>query len=232
MKIHGFNTLTLLDYPGHIGATLFVGGCNFRCPFCQNAGLVLSPQKEPFIEEEEIFSYLKKRQKLLEGVCITGGEPTLYEKELPRFLDRIKELGYLVKLDTNGTNPRLIRSLHEEGLIDYAAMDIKSSPKNYGKAVGLESPDLTPIFDSVQYLMSSGLEYEFRTTVVRELHSMEDFEAVGEWLKGCRAYYLQAYKDSENVIQRGFSSCSKEELERFREVLKKTIPLVELRGID
>ena len=232
MKIHGFNTLTLLDYPGHLGATLFLGGCNFRCPFCQNAGLVLSPQSEPYREEEEVFSYLKKRRGILEGVCITGGEPTLYENELPGFISRIKDLGYLVKLDTNGTNPELIRTLRENGLIDYAAMDIKSSKENYGKVAGVKDLDISSVCRSVEYLMNSGMDYEFRTTVVRELHSTEDFVSIGKWLAGCRAYYLQAYKDSENVIQRGFSSFSREELDDFCRLLRQTMPLVKTRGID
>lgn len=232
MKIHGFNTLTLLDYPGHLGATLFVGGCNFRCPFCQNAGLVLSPQTEPYIEEEEVLSYLKKRSGILEGVCITGGEPTLYQNELPGFISRIKELGYLVKLDTNGTNPDLIKSLRESGLIDYVAMDIKSSRANYGKVAGVKDMDITPVCRSVEYLMASGMDYEFRTTVVRELHDTEDFKSIGKWLSGCRAYYLQAYKDSENVIQRGFSPYSREEMDDFCRLLRKTIQLVETRGIE
>ena len=232
MKIHGFNTLTLLDYPGHLGATLFLGGCNFRCPFCQNAGLVLSPQTEPYIEEEEVLSYLKKRRGILEGVCITGGEPTLYQNELPEFIGRIKDLGYLVKLDTNGTNPELIKSLREDGLIDYTAMDIKSSKENYCKVAGVKDMDITPICRSVEYLMNSGMDYEFRTTVVRELHNTEDFESIGKWLSGCRAYYLQAYKDSGNVIQRGFTSYTREEIDAFRRLLQKTIPLVETRGID
>lgn len=231
MKIHGFNTLTLLDYPEHLGATLFLGGCNFRCPFCQNAGLVLHPEQEPFLEEEQVLAHLKKRHGILEGVCVTGGEPTLYN-ELPAFFKKLKALGYLVKLDTNGTRPDMIRQLYEKGLIDYTAMDIKSSPTNYGMAAGRELYDITQVAESVQYLMSCGIDYEFRTTVVKELHTADDFTEIGSWLSGCKRYFLQAYKDSENVIRPGFSSYSKEELEVFQKILKKTIPLVELRGID
>lgn len=224
MKIHGFNKLTLLDYPGHLGATLFLGSCNFRCPFCQNAGLVLNPDAEPYIEEGEVLAYLKKRQGILEGVCITGGEPTL-SKALPQLIQQIKSLGYLVKLDTNGSNPRMIRSLVEEGLIDYVAMDIKSSPENYGKVAGCIHFSMDAIQESVRFLMDCGIDYEFRTTVVRELHTREDFYKIGEWLQGCRQYFLQAYKDSENVIQSGFHSYSRKELDEFAALLKE-------QGID
>ena len=231
MKIHGFNTLTLLDYPGKVGATLFLGGCNFRCPFCQNGNLVLHPEQEPFIPEEEVLAYLKKRQGILDGVCISGGEPTLYP-DLPELIQKIKALGYLVKLDTNGSRPEVLRQLCREKLIDYAAMDIKSSPAHYKKTAGCEALDIDAILESVDYLKSDVLEYEFRTTVVRELHTADDFADIALWLAGCRAYYLQAYRDSESVIRPGFSSCSREELEAFCRILRKKIPLVALRGID
>ena len=232
MKIHGFQTLTLLDYPGFTAATIFLGGCNFRCPFCQNAGLVLAPEGEPVISTDEVLGFLNKRKKVLDGVCITGGEPTL-EPELTDLIFQIKELGYRVKLDTNGTHPEMLRSLYEKGLLDYVAMDIKSSPSGYGKACGLSRPDLIPIGESVSFLMESGLDYEFRTTVVRELHSTEDFLEIGNWLAGCRRYYLQAYRDSDHIIKPGiFSSYSRSELEGLAQLLRKKIPLVEIRGID
>jgi len=231
MKIHGFNTLTLLDYPGHIGATLFLGGCNFRCPFCQNAGLVLCPDQEPHVPKEEVLSYLKKRQGILEGVCISGGEPTLYA-ELPQLARQIKDLGYKVKLDTNGTNPAMLRSLFEDGLIDYIAMDIKSSRDHYGQVCGLNTFHLSPVAESVDFLMNSGVDYEFRTTVVKELHNAGDFEDIASWIKGCRRYFLQAYQDSDHIIRPGFHSYTCRELESFAAILRKKIPLVELRGID
>ena len=231
MKIHGFNKLTLLDYPGHLGATLFLGGCNFRCPFCQNAGLVLNPEAEPFIEDTEVLAYLKKRQGILEGVCVTGGEPTLF-KDLPLFIENLKALGYLVKLDTNGSHPQMIRSLFESGLIDYVAMDIKSSPVNYDKVIGCRNFSMDAIMESATYLMNCGVDYEFRTTVVKELHSESDFYRIGEWLHGCRQYFLQAYKDSENVIQAGFHSYSYEELEVFVQILKEQGIDAGIRGID
>lgn len=231
MKIHGFNTLTLLDYPGRVGATLFLGGCNFRCPFCQNGNLVLHPEQEPFLPVEEALAYLKKRQGILDGVCISGGEPTLCP-DLPELIQKIKSLGYLVKLDTNGSHPEIIRQLREEKLLDYVAMDIKSSPSHYKTVAGCAHLDLYAIKESVEYLKSSVPEYEFRTTVVRELHTADDFAAIANWLSGCRAYYLQAYRDSESVIHPGFSSYSREELEAFCKILRKKIPLVALRGID
>lgn len=230
MKIYGLNRLTLLDYPGHTGATLFLGGCNLRCPFCQNGGLVTAPEKEPFLTEETLFSFLKKRRGILEGICITGGEPTLHG-ELPRLAEQIKSLGYLVKLDTNGTRPKVIRSLHKEGLIDYVAMDIKSSREGYAAAAGVPVP-LSAVEESASYLMESNMEYEFRTTVVRELHRPEDFLSIGDWLAGARAYYLQAYQDSDQVLHPGFHSYTRDELEGFRLALKKKIPLVEIRGIE
>jgi len=231
MKIHGFNTLTLLDYPGHIGAILFLGGCNFRCPFCQNAGLVLHPEQEPWVPEEEVFSCLKKRRGVLEGICISGGEPTLYN-DLPQLVRQIKNLGYKVKIDTNGTNPAMLRHLHAEGLIDYIAMDIKSSKKNYGCASGINTFHLTPIEESVDFLMHSGIDYEFRTTVVQELHRDSDFEDIAIWLQGCRRYFLQAYQHSDQIISPGFHSHTYEKMESFAAILRKKIPLVDLRGID
>lgn len=231
MKIHGFNTLTLLDYPGNVGATLFLGGCNFRCPFCQNGNLVLAPDKEPVIPEEDVFAYLKKRQNILDGVCITGGEPTLH-RDLPELIGKIKALGYLVKLDTNGTNPDMIRFLYENRLIDYVAMDIKSSQEGYKDAAGCGHLEMDKIIESVEYLKGGGVDYEFRTTVVRELHTLTDFEGIAAWLEGSRAYYLQAYRESEHVIAPVFTSYTRPELEVFQKVLQKKIPLVELRGID
>lgn len=231
MRICGFQKLTLLDYPEHTAATLFIGGCNFRCPFCQNGPLVLTPQEEPSLSQEEVLSYLKKRLGILDGVCITGGEPTLY-KDLPTFLERIKQLGYLIKLDTNGTNPKMIESLYKGGLIDYVAMDIKSSRHGYSKAVGIPLTNMEPILSAVSYLMNCGIDYEFRTTVVREFLTREDFADIAGWISGCKRYYLQTYQDSDNCIQSGFHSYSKEEMEDFKKLLEKEIPLVGLRGID
>ncbi|MBQ0001421.1 MAG: anaerobic ribonucleoside-triphosphate reductase activating protein [Clostridiales bacterium] len=231
MKICGLNKTTLLDYPGKVAATIFLGGCNFRCPFCQNGALVLHPATEPEITQEYTFSFLQKRRGILDGVCVTGGEPTL-APDLADFLREIKEMGYLVKLDTNGSRPDVIKDLASQGLLDMVAMDIKSCPSAYGTLTGLDSPDMNAIQESVDFLLHGSLDYEFRTTVMKELHHKEDFAAIGQWIAGAKAYYLQAYRESPDVIQPGFSSCTLEELQEFRDILLKTIPVVEIRGID
>lgn len=230
MKICGLQKTTLLDYPGHVAATIFLGGCNFRCPFCHNWNLMF-PEQEDLLDEADIFSFLKKRTGVLEGVCITGGEPTLQD-ELNVFIKKIKNLGYRVKLDTNGYRPRILKELCREGLVDYVAMDIKNSLSAYHGAAGVTGLDLDRIRESVQFLLKGTVDYEFRTTVVRELHSVQNFEEIGQWLKGCCRYYLQNFKDSESVPVRGYHGCTKEELKEFMRILKPDIPNVSLRGID
>ena len=229
--IHGLNKTTLLDYPGRIAAVIFLGGCNFRCPFCQNSSLVLHPSEEPIIPEEEILAFLKKRQGILEGVCISGGEPTL-AADLEDFIKKIRSLGYPVKLDTNGTRPDIVKHLAENDLIQMVAMDIKASPENYPSLTGMLHPDLESVRETADFLLHGKLNYEFRTTVIRELHNENDFIQISQWLKGARAYYLQAYRDSEEVLQPGFNSYSLKELEHFRDILSASIPVVGIRGID
>lgn len=231
MQIHGFQKTTLLDYPGHIAATIFLGHCNFRCPFCHNSELVLTPDKMPVLDSEEILTFLRKRANILDGVCITGGEPTL-SAELEDFISEIKSLGLKVKLDTNGSNPAILKSLHEKKLLDYIAMDVKSSPYKYAKTCGLSSVNIENIQESISFLMSQDLPYEFRTTIVKELHTLDDILQIGQWIQGCKAYYLQSYRDSEQVIQPGFTSYSKNELIELQTQLKKYIDYVEIRGID
>lgn len=231
MNIHGFAKTTLLDYPKHVAATVFFGGCNFRCPFCHNNDLVLHPGQVPEIPEEEVLSYLKKRIGILEGVCITGGEPTL-QPDLEAFIRKIKAMGYLVKLDTNGYRPEILRHLLKEHLLDYVAMDIKNSREKYEMTVAHPGLEISKIEESVQLLLTGTVPFEFRTTVVKQLHTLEDMKAIGEWIKGASAYYLQNYKDSPNIISPGFSSCSKEELLEMRTLLKEYIPVVEVRGVD
>lgn len=231
MSIHGLNKLTLLDYPGKVAATIFLGSCNFRCPFCHNRDLVLNPMGQPVIETEEILKFLKKRQGILDGVCITGGEPSLY-LGLEDLIRQIRALGFSIKLDTNGFRPAVVKELVSKQLLDMVAMDIKSSPEGYSQATGIDCLDLTPIRETVRFLMEGHVPYEFRTTVVKELHNRETFEAIGQWIGGCAAYYLQAYKDSDTVIRRGFHANTKEELEAYRKLLLKTIPMVGIRGID
>lgn len=231
MEIHGFLKTTLLDYPGRVACTVFFGGCNFRCPYCHNGDLVLSPKSLPLIPKEEVISHLEKRQGILDGVCITGGEPTL-QPDLTVFLAEIKDLGYKIKLDTNGSRPEILKSLWEKGLIDYVAMDIKHAPEHYSDICNLPDFSMEPIRESVSFLLEGHFPYEFRTTVVRELHEKEDFEQIGAWIAGADAYYLQAYRESEQVIHPVFSSYTKEELEEIRSLLKNYLSHVEIRGVD
>lgn len=231
MQIHGLNKTTLLDYPEHVAATVFTGGCNFRCPFCHNADLVLHPMSQPLIKEEEVFSFLKRRQGIIDGVCITGGEPTL-QADLVSFISKIKELNFLVKLDTNGYKPDILQELIERKMLDYVSMDIKSSKEKYPILSGVEHINIREVEKSVDVLKQSKVEYEFRTTIVKELHEIGEMEQIGEWLQGAPAYYLQAYRQNENVSGKGFTSYSKEELENMASILRRTIKRVEIRGIE
>ena len=231
MRIAGIQKLTLLDYPGKVACTVFLSGCNLRCPYCHNPGMVLPEQSEGSeIPEAEVLSFLERRKGKLDGVCITGGEPTL-QPELPEFLEKLRRLGYAVKLDTNGYRPDVLRGMVEAGLVDYAAMDIKNSRAKYAEACGLDKPDVAKIEQSAAFLMEGRIPYEFRTTVVRELHSFADFEAIGRWLDGARAYYLQSYVDSEDVLVPGFTAYGKDELETFRALLAPRFGVVGIRGV-
>lgn len=237
VKILGFQKLTLLDFPGHIAAIVFLGGCNFRCPFCQNSSLVLSPDLSPAVSREEFSDFLRKRSGILEGVCVTGGEPTLHA-DLPEFLSFIQAAGYLVKLDTNGTNPDMLSLLLEEKLVDYVAMDIKAGRANYSRVCGLEHPAsasslLEKVMRSVDLLKMSRINYEFRTTTVKGLHTAADFEDIRSWLSGCRNYYLQSFRDCPEVLQKNhpFTSFSEAELRGFLDIVQKEIPQACLRGI-
>lgn len=231
MIIHGFNKLTLLDYPEKMACTIFTGGCNFRCPFCHNASLVLNKVTQPVISEEEVLEVLKNRTKVLEGVCITGGEPTL-QKDLPLFIEKIKDLGYLVKLDTNGYRPGMLKYLLDSKLIDYAAMDIKNSKGKYSLSAGIDNIDLSPIEESINYIMNSNITYEFRTTVIAEHHTKEDFLSIADWLKGAKAYYLQAFKDSGDLLCGGLTGYSINELTEIKELIKDYFLKIEIRGVN
>lgn len=230
MNISGLQKTTLLDYPGHVAATLFIGGCNFRCPFCHNGDLLDGPSDDT-ISEDVIFTFLKKRASVLEGVCITGGEPTLHP-DLETFIVKIRELGLLVKLDTNGYRPDVLKTLCSKGLIDYIAMDIKSGKSGYAKVAGYAGLDLSKIEESIQFLTGGTVPFEFRTTVVRELHTAEDFKEIGPWLKGSPYYFLQNFENSDQVLDPNFSSYSKQELTAFKDLVSPYINHVELRGIE
>ncbi len=229
MKICGLQKTTLLDFPGHVAATVFLDRCNFRCPFCHNSGL-LDGEAEALFSQEEVLDFFKKRKGILEGVCITGGEPTL-AADLEPFIKEIRRLGYLVKLDTNGYRPEVLKNLVLSGLLDYVAMDIKAGRDNYSKAAGKEGLKIENIEESVSFLMSGRVPYEFRTTAVKGIHDLGDFSDIGRWLAGSSPYYLQNFEDSGQVLCPGFRSFSREELEEFLYVLRPFLPDAVLRGM-
>ena len=229
MNIQGLQKMTLLDFPGEVACTVFLGGCNFRCPFCHNFGLVTG-QVSSTVSEDEFFKFLAQRRGLLDGVAVTGGEPCL-QPDLPDFLKKIKQFEMDVKLDTNGSRPDMLEQLVEQRLIDYVAMDIKSSQDGYVRAVGLEELDLVPIEASVAMVMSSGIPYEFRTTVVDGIHTEKDFEDIGKWLTGSEKYVLQPFVMSDAVPDDTLSAPSIEKLERYRSIVMPFIEHVEIRGI-
>lgn len=232
MHIEAYQKLTLLDYPGRTAATIFTHGCNFRCPFCHNAGLVVRPS-ESTIPEEELFDYLEKRKKLLDGVCITGGEPFL-QKDIADFIRRVRGIGYLVKLDTNGSFPEKLEELIDEGIIDYVAMDIKNSREKYPLAAGAPQDIVARVERSVNILMKEKVDYEFRTTVTGNLHTVEDMKAIGEWIKGAKRYFLQSFKDSGDIVagseNASLYACEKAHCDALLAAVKPYIPCTEIRG--
>jgi pyruvate formate lyase activating enzyme len=230
MKIHGLQKMTLLDFPGRVACTVFFGGCDMRCPFCHNAEL-LDGTAPAVMDDEELLAFLKKRQGLLDGVAFTGGEPLL-QKNLPELAAKIRDLGYPVKLDTNGTHPDRLERMIREGLVQYVAMDIKNSPERYAETAGLPDLDLTPIQESVSLLMNGDTDYEFRTTVVAELHDDRSFEQIGRWIRGAKHYYLQKFTDRDTVPFEGLHAPTDEQMRKWAEMLRTDIPSVELRGLD
>jgi pyruvate formate lyase activating enzyme len=229
MNIQGFQKLTMLDFPGKTACTVFTGGCNLRCPFCHNAGLVLSPDEAP-IPEDEIFAYLSKRHGILDGVAVTGGEPLL-QKDVGTFLLRVKDMGFLTKLDTNGFFPEALERLLAEGLVDYAAMDVKNSPEKYAFTCGRDAVDLSKPERSMRLLKESGIDYELRTTVIGGFHTLEDIEAIGRWIEGTPRYYLQAFKDSGILREGSGYPLPEEEMTAMRDAARQFVPVCELRGI-
>ena len=229
MLIKGFQKLTLLDFPGRTACTVFTGGCNYRCPFCHNAVLVTENDGE-YYTEEEIFEHLEKRRGIIDGVAVTGGEPLL-QKDIESFLYEIKDRGFAVKLDTNGSFPEKLEGILQLGIADYVAMDIKNRPEKYAETVGLEKFDIAPVRRSIDLLMNSGVEYEFRTTVVSDFHTADDIEALAQWIQGAKRYFLQNFVDSGNLIDGTCTGVSPSTMREMLDRARKFIPGAELRGL-
>lgn len=226
----GFQKMTLLDFPNKVACTVFTGGCNFRCPFCHNALLVTQIDPSTSYNNEDIFSYLASRKGLLDGVCVTGGEP-LVQKDVEDFIKRVKDMGFLLKLDTNGSFPDRLSDLVEKKLVDYVAMDIKNCKEKYGETVGVPSFDISPIEKSVELLKSGVVDYEFRTTVVKEFHTVENIEKTAEWIKGTKKYFLQNFKDSGNLIKDGLSAVDKNDLSLMQKRAEEILGFCGIRGV-
>lgn len=231
MQICGLQKLSLLDYPDKLAATVFFGGCNFRCPFCHNAALVTDTSGAPRIPEGEVVAFLERRRNFLDGVCVTGGEPLL-QPELPDFLARVRAMGYRIKLDTNGFSPDGLRALIDRGLVDYVAMDVKNSLEKYPQTVGLLQVDLDAIRASARLIMEGRVDYEFRTTLVREFHQMADIRSIGEWLHGAGKYFLQKFEDSGRLIQSGLHAVDDETARQMRILAQAYFDTVGLRGME
>lgn len=235
MHIKGLQKVTLLDYPGKIACTVFLGGCNFRCPFCHNGSLVLPDRMGQDVGYDELLAFLDARRGRLQGVCVSGGEPTLH-KDLPLLLSEIKARGFEVKLDTNGTDPELLLSLINDGLVDYVAMDIKNSPDKYLITAGLSADGvangvelLEKVKQSASILMQGRVDFEFRTTLMKELHTSEDMEAIGLWLRGPAKLFLQTYREEGDLIIGGFTPFARGETEALLATLRKYLPNAEIR---
>lgn len=232
MKVTGIQKLTLLDYPGVVACTVFTAGCNFRCPFCHNAMLVLPEQiDDECLTDDEVFGFLKKRRGVLDGVAVTGGEPLMHA-DMPEFLARVKELGYKIKLDTNGSNPELLSEIVKNKLVDRVAMDIKNAPEEYARTIGLKSFDIAPVERSKEMLLRGDIDYEFRTTVVKGIHTKESLIGAAKWIKGAREYYLQQFKDSGNLIlPDGLSAYDEKQMHALADAVRDYVPTVEVRGV-
>ena len=231
MRVFGLQKLTLLDYPGNVAATVFTSACNMRCPFCHNARLVENVNPADEIGEAEVFKLLEKRKGMLDGICITGGEPLL-QSGLLGFIERVKAMGYKVKLDTNGSFPDALADLLEKNLLDYVAVDIKNSKGKYAKTIGLDCFDTSLIDRTIALLKNSNIDYEFRTTVVDEYHKVEDIELIAQWIKGAKAYYIQNFVNTGQLLSKNLMhSSSREKLNAMLEAAKKHVNICELRGI-
>ena len=229
MIIHGLQKMTLLDFPGKVACTVFLGGCEFRCPFCHNADL-LDMSAPGIMDDDELLEFLKKRKGLLDGVAFTGGEPLL-RKDLPELLARVRDIGYQIKVDTNGDHPDLLKEIVRAGLADYIAMDVKNSPARYAETIGWETFDTAPVDECIQFLLSGQVRYEFRTTVVKQFHDEASFEAIAQWIDGADRYELQGFVDRDTVPFAGLEACSREEMEHFADIVRPHVKTVELRGV-
>ena len=231
MFISGLQKLTLLDYPGTVACTVFTGGCNFRCPFCHNAPLVLPERLAQDTDEEQVLAFLRKRTGILDGVAITGGEPLIH-KEIPSFLEKVKALGFSIKLDTNGSFPEMLESIVKAGLVDRVAMDIKNCPEKYAETIGLKDFDIAPVERSKSFLMECWIDYEFRTTAVKGIHTEESLLGAAEWIAGAKEYYLQQFKDSGDVIAiDGLSAFDEKEMHALADAVARYVPSVKVRGV-
>ena len=231
MQLFGMEKLSLVDYDGLVASTIFTGACNFKCGFCHNSPLVTGLSSLAPMSENTVLDYFRTRKNILEGVCISGGEPTL-NKDLPEFVEKIKKLGLKVKIDTNGTNPDMIKLLYENGLADYFAMDVKNSPDAYSEIIGVKNFDITPVNKSVEYLMANVPDYEFRTTLIGKYHKEENILGIANWIKGAKKYFLQKFRESENCIIGGLDGVDKQTAERYISILRSYIPNTNLRGYD
>lgn len=229
MRIYGLQKLSMVDYPGKIAATVFAGGCNLRCPFCHNALLVTRLDESVQLETEQVLQFLRSRRGLLDGVVLSGGEPLL-QSDAADFLRQVKEMGFAVKLDTNGCYPDALAAILAEGLVDYVAMDIKNAPGKYAQTVGLPTFDTAAVEASCRILRESGIDYEYRTTVVSQLHTAEDIRAIGVWLQGAPRYYLQNFEDSGNLISTGLSGFTEEQMNELAAAAGSYFGAVQVRG--
>ncbi len=229
MQIHGLQKMTLLDFPGKVACTVFLGGCDLRCPFCHNWD-ILDPSIPVLMEEDEFYKFLDKREGLLDGVAITGGEPLL-RTGMVEFIKGIKQKGFLVKLDTNGNHPDRLKKLVSEGLLDYVAVDIKNDKNRYGETVGIPELDISRIEETVSFLLEGNVPYEFRTTVVKQFHDADSFKGIAEWIDGAEHYFLQSFVDRETVPFSGLEAYSPEELENFKTIVEPHVKHIELRGV-
>lgn len=230
MKIHGLQKMTLLDFPGRVACTVFMGFCDMRCPFCHNFELV-DGSAPAVMTSDELFSFLSKRKGLLDGVAVTGGEPCL-NAELPDLLRKIREMGFQTKLDTNGNHPEMLKQILDEGLVDYVAMDVKNCRAKYAETIGLARFDTKNIEKSIELLKNSDIDYEFRTTVVHEFHEDADFEEIGQMIAGAKHYFLQCFTDRDSVPFGNLHAPSAEDLERYAEIVRKYVTDTQIRGVD